>query len=150
MWAFLTRHKNRSALFLEWRRTFSLISLISLSVFIGSGCGRTELKCTTHSECIVGQACIEGQCLDGDACVEGLCPSSFTCIASICVPDDFLPQECDEQNPCMDPLICLEGRCVNSCDNGNCLPCDPLVESCVVGCSQDQECGVGQICEGTQ
>ena len=129
------------------------LSLILMSLsLLGVGCGRTEVTCEAHIDCLEGQACVRAACVSGDPCVEGLCPSGRVCVAEVCVSRELLPNECDAARPCPEGALCVEGVCAPACPGGQCLPCEGGAESCEPPrplCVSDATCPLGSICDLT-
>ncbi len=92
-------------------------------------------QCVGDDDCDPGRLCADQRCEPGcrdnnacdGACVEGLCA-------------------CQDTDDCAEGLVCgADGACVAPCaSDGDCedgLVCQPATQSCVEGCSRDNECG---------
>ncbi len=119
--------------------------------------------CTQHSDCTLGDYCVQGLCLAPGAasahgCAVLLCGSDHDCNrGQRCNPKTFV---CEEDLGC-DPILapCSIGKVCDTA-NGVCVPgctvatqqqvCGPLV-SCIdqrcIQCAHDSDCGPGLICD---
>jgi len=120
-------------------------------------------ECTQHSDCALGDYCVQGLCLapgpaNAEGCAVLLCGSDKDCNSGQrCNPKTFV---CEEDLGC-DPVLapCASGQVCNTA-TGACVPgcttateaqvCGPLV-SCIGGrcvqCAQDSDCGPGLTCD---
>ena len=109
--------------------------------------------CLTHSDCTMQDASSNTPYCRGQTCQAEdkpircqLCQAEETCDEyARCVPP--VAPECDEQNPCTDPLICLDGSCQPECQADTDCEAGQLCAnlSCITpDCQGDAECDVLQ------
>ncbi len=104
---------------------FKIWMCFFFAVFLWSGCEEEPqeepqeevlVECRLHSDCPVGQQCMEEQCVDSDVCIGQECPCAgdADCEGELrCNVDDgtcFVPR-CFVDVNCALGELCLEGRC---------------------------------------
>ncbi|MCA9542101.1 MAG: hypothetical protein KC620_24560, partial [Myxococcales bacterium] len=102
-------------------------------------CGRCDRTCAE------GEACAEGVC-------EGLCPAGRQLCGGRCVDVGGDPGHCgDCDQACAEGEVCDGGGClaIGDCRDEGCRGltwCDEASGLCRPGCTEDGQCGAGEVC----
>ncbi len=142
----------------------------------GGNCVDAE-PCAADVECLDGNICEEGACIAGCAddaacamadpgtplCIDGRCGNcreDADCFgAATCDPASFTctePDPCTDSRECAGDRVCIDGACGarpscadDGCPGGwQCLPSGECAPVRAGTCSDDADCGLGQVCLG--
>jgi hypothetical protein len=132
-----------------------LMLAVVLSCQSDNGCvtGDQDCQCYKNNTCNGGLVCTEGICRSpinagADSAVsvsstgDSAVPSSNT-DSSVLIPSR---ESCDQ---CIQNQVCIDNKCVDLPDQCPCPVesyCDLATNTCVVGCTADEQCDVGRIC----
>lgn len=152
-----------------------IIVAIVLIVIFTNDDSTPSSTCTTDSDCISGQICVNGSCVTADCTSSSDCPSGDLCIKGKCITS-VLP--CKANTDCPAGLVCTNGACelgqdctsnsdcpsgqncnttIGHCETGQ--PCNPANPTCLTGyycntdnfvcepgCSANSDCSSNQVC----